>query len=61
MSDDMLLRAEDDPAVRYMPTPEQIAAACADIRAGWDPYTEQQRRPQNGSHDYGEPVRTVNY
>ena len=28
----------------YLPTPAEIAAECADIRAGWDAVTERHRR-----------------
>ena len=29
---------------QWNPTPDEIKAACAEIRAGWSPFTEEGRR-----------------
>lgn len=46
---DVGLRPREEPDI-YIPTQEEIAAACAEIRLGWDEETVEARlRPSGGS------------
>lgn len=47
----------EDAGARYMPTPEEIAAACAAIRAGWSDTTLQSRIVDGDKVKYADVAR----
>ena len=52
------LKPREEPDI-YVPTQEEIAAACAEIRLGWDEETVEARlRPSNGSLFVDEQVNS---
>ena len=55
------LKPRTDPDI-YIPTQEEIAAACAEIRLGWDEETVQSRlRPSGGSLFVDEEVESEHH
>lgn len=46
-------------ASQYIPTPEQIAEACAEISSGWSDAERKRRRPAEGCDELELPVLTT--